>query len=195
VRIQVDPAKLQTRGLTLEDVRGAIGLATTNAAKGGIHNENQSFTIAANDQLQRVADYDNAILAYRNGAPIRVRDIGQAVEGPQDVTIGALSMERPSILLIVFKQPGANVIETVDLVQASLPQIYSLVPHAIRLETIINRTETIRASVRDVEFTLSCSLLRLLCWSSSCSCAMFGQRLFPPQPCRSPCSALLRGCI
>ena len=81
VRIQVDPAKLQTRGLTLEDVRGTIALATTNGAKGGIHNENQSFTITANDQLQRVADYNNAILAFRNGAPIRVRDIGQAVEG------------------------------------------------------------------------------------------------------------------
>ena len=154
VRIQVDPAKLQARGLTLEDVRGTIALATSNAAKGGIHNENQSFTIAANDQLQRAADYDNAILAYRNGAPVRVRDIGRAIEGPQDVNVGALSKEKPSILLIVFKQPGANVIETVDLVQASLPQIYSVLPHTIRLETILDRTETIRASVRDVEFTL-----------------------------------------
>jgi hydrophobe/amphiphile efflux-1 (HAE1) family protein len=154
VRIQVDPAKLLARGLTLEDVRGTIALATSNAAKGGIHNDNQSFTIAANDQLQRVADYDNAILAYRNGAPIRVRDIGQAVEGPQDITIGALSKEQPSIILIVFKQPGANVIETVDLVKASLPQIYSVFPRTIRLETILDRTETIRASVRDVEFTL-----------------------------------------
>jgi hydrophobe/amphiphile efflux-1 (HAE1) family protein len=154
VRVQVDPAKLQTRGLALEDVRTAITLATSNAPKGGIYNENQSFTIAANDQLQRVADYDNVILAYHNGAPIRVRDIGQAVEGPQDVTIGALSKEQPSVLLIVFKQPGANVIETVDLVKASLPRIYSVLPRAIRLDTILDRTETIRASVRDVEFTL-----------------------------------------
>jgi hydrophobe/amphiphile efflux-1 (HAE1) family protein len=154
VRVQVDPAKLQTRGLALEDVRTAIALATSNAPKGGIYNENQSFTIAANDQLQRVADYDNVILAYRNGAPIRVHDIGRAVEGPQDVTIGALSKEQPSVLLIVFKQPGANVIETVDLVKASLPKIYSVLPRAIRLDTILDRTETIRASVRDVEFTL-----------------------------------------
>ncbi|MGZ5121055.1 MAG: efflux RND transporter permease subunit, partial [Burkholderiales bacterium] len=154
VRVQVDPAKLQTRGLALEDVRTAIALATSNAPKGGVHNDNQSFTIAANDQLQRVSDYDNVILAYRNGAPIRVHDVGQAVEGPQDTTIGALSMEQPSVLLIVFKQPGANVIETVDLVKASLPRVYSALPHAIRLETIFDRTETIRASVRDVEFTL-----------------------------------------
>jgi hydrophobe/amphiphile efflux-1 (HAE1) family protein len=154
VRIQVDPAKLQMRGLTLEDVRSTIALATSNAAKGGIYNENQSFTITANDQLQRVADYDSAILAYRNGAPIRVHDVGRAIEGPQDVTIGALSKEKPSVLLIVFKQPGANVIETVDLVKASLPRIYSFLPPAMRLDTILDRTETIRASVRDVEFTL-----------------------------------------
>jgi hydrophobe/amphiphile efflux-1 (HAE1) family protein len=154
VRVQVDPAKLQTRGLTLEDVRSAIALATSNAAKGGIYNDNQSFTIAANDQLLRAADYENAIVAYRNGAPIRIHDVGRAVEGPQDVTIGALSKERPSILLIVFKQPGANVIETVDLVKASLPKIYSVLPSALRLENILDRTETIRASVRDVEFTL-----------------------------------------
>ncbi len=81
VRIQVDPAKLQARVLTLEDVRGTISLATSNAAKGGIHNNNQSFTIAANDQLQRVADYESAFFAFRNGAPIRVRDIGQVAAG------------------------------------------------------------------------------------------------------------------
>jgi multidrug efflux pump subunit AcrB len=154
IRIQIDPAKLQARALTLEDVRGTIALATSNAAKGGIHNDNQSFTIAANDQLQRAADYENAFLGFRNGAPIRVRDIGRAIEGPQDETSGALSKGKPSILLIVFKQPGANVIETVDLVKASLPQIYSVLPHTMRLETILDRTETIRASVRDVEFTL-----------------------------------------
>jgi hydrophobe/amphiphile efflux-1 (HAE1) family protein len=154
VRIQVDPVKLQARGLTLEDVRSTIALATSNAAKGGIYNENQNFTIAANDQLQRAEDYHNTILAYRNGAPIRVRDIGKAVEGPQDVTIGALLREKPSVLLVVFKQPGANVIETVDLVKASLPRIYSFLPPAMRLDTILDRTETIRASVRDVEFTL-----------------------------------------
>jgi hydrophobe/amphiphile efflux-1 (HAE1) family protein len=154
VRVQVDHIKLQGRGLALEDVRSAISLATTNAPKGSIHNENQSFSIAANDQLQKVADYDDVIIAYRNGAPIRVRDVGRAEEGPQDLTIGALTKDKPSILLIVFKQPGANIIETVDLVKAALPRIQSQIPAAIRLDTIIDRTETIRASVRDVEFTL-----------------------------------------
>jgi hydrophobe/amphiphile efflux-1 (HAE1) family protein len=154
VRVQVDHIKLQGRGLALEDVRSAISLATTNAPKGSIHNENQSFSIAANDQLQKVADYDDVIIAYRNGAPIRVRDVGRAEEGPQDLTIGALTRDKPSILLIVFKQPGANIIETVDLVKAALPRIQAQIPAAIRLDTIIDRTETIRASVRDVEFTL-----------------------------------------
>ncbi|MEA2969891.1 MAG: hydrophobic/amphiphilic exporter (mainly bacteria), family [Alphaproteobacteria bacterium] len=154
VRVQVDHIKLQGRGLALEDVRSAISLATTNAPKGSIHNENQSFSIAANDQLQKVADYDDVIIAYRNGAPIRVRDVGRAEEGPQDLTIGALTKDKPSILLIVFKQPGANIIETVDLVKAALPRIQAQIPAAIRLDTIIDRTETIRASVRDVEFTL-----------------------------------------
>jgi hydrophobe/amphiphile efflux-1 (HAE1) family protein len=154
VRVQVDPAKLEARGLALEDVRSVIGLATTNAAKGSINNANQSFTIAANDQLQRVADYDDVIVAYRNGAPIRIRDVGHAVEGPQDITIGALTRDRPSVLLIVFKQPGANIIETVELVKASLPRFYSALPPAMRLDAILDRTETIRASVRDVEFTL-----------------------------------------
>jgi hydrophobe/amphiphile efflux-1 (HAE1) family protein len=154
VRVQVDPTELQARDLSLEEVRDSIALATTNAAKGSINGKDQSFTIAANDQLQKAEEYDNVIIAYRNGAPIRVREIGRAIEGPQDVTTGALVKEQPSILLIVFKQPGANVIETVDRVKASLPQIYSVVPPAMRLDTILDRTETIRASVRDVEFTL-----------------------------------------
>ena len=154
VRVQLDPAKLEARGLAFEDVRSAITVATSNAAKGSINGTNQSFTIAANDQLQRVAEYSNVIIAYRNGAPIRVSDVGRAVEGPQDVTIGALVGKTPTVLLIVFKQPGANVIETVDRVKASLPQIYLVIPPAMRLDIVLDRTETIRASVRDVEFTL-----------------------------------------
>jgi multidrug efflux pump subunit AcrB len=175
VRIQVDPAKLQMRGLTLEDVRSTIALATSNAAKGGIYNENQSFTITANDQLQRVADYDSAILAYRNGAPIRVHDVGRAIEGPQDVTIGALSKEKPSVLLIVFKQPGANVIETVDLVKASLPR-------SIRF--FRRRCGSTPSSTAPRPFVLRCAMsnsrlcspLHSSCWWSSCSFAMFAPR-------------------
>ncbi len=91
IRVQVDPAKLQTRGLTFEDVRGVLGIANTNAAKGSINGAQQSFTIAANDQLTKAEQYNDVIIAYRNGAPIRVRDVGHAVAGPQDVNIAALN--------------------------------------------------------------------------------------------------------
>ncbi len=162
VRVQVDPAKLQTRGLTLEDVRGVLVIATTNAAKGSINGDRQSFTIAANDQLTKAEDYDDVIIAYRNGAPIRVRDVGHAVQGPQDVNIAALKGDRnsvrPSVVLLVFKQPGANVIETVDQIKAAMPRLAALIPPGMKIDTIVDRTQTIRASVHDVEFTLALTI-------------------------------------
>ncbi len=154
IRVQVDPAKLQTRGLTLEDVRGVLAVANSDASKGSINGVRQSFTIAANDQLVKAQDYDNVIIAYRNGAPIRVRDVGQAVAGPQDVTIAALSGDQPAVILLVFKQPGANVIDTVDQIKAAMPGLAAVVPPGMHLDTLVDRTQTIRASVQDVEFTL-----------------------------------------
>ena len=154
VRVQVDPAKLQTRGLTLEDVRGVLAVANSDASKGSINGVRQSFTIAANDQLVKAQDYDNVIIAYRNGAPIRVRDVGQAVAGPQDVNIAALSGDKPAVILLVFKQPGANVIDTVDQIKAAMPGLAAVIPPGMHLDTIVDRTQTIRASVQDVEFTL-----------------------------------------
>jgi HAE1 family hydrophobic/amphiphilic exporter-1 len=145
VRIQVDPAKLQAHGLAFEDVRTTVALATTNAAKGNIHGRDQSFTIAANDQLQKTEEYNDVVIAYRNGGPIRVRDLGQAVEGPQDVTIGALDKEKPAILLIVFKQPGANVIDTVARVKTMLPRIHSVIPPAMRLDLLVDRGAAVGA--------------------------------------------------
>jgi hydrophobe/amphiphile efflux-1 (HAE1) family protein len=154
VRVQVDPAKLQTRGLTLEDVRGVLGIANTNAAKGSLNGAQQSFTIAANDQLTKAEDYNDVIIAYRNGAPVRVRDVGYAVAGPQDVNIAALMNNSPSVILLVYKQPGANVIDTVDRIRAAMPQLSSVIPPGLKVDTIVDRTQTIRASVLDVEFTL-----------------------------------------
>ncbi|MFL6937702.1 MAG: efflux RND transporter permease subunit, partial [Xanthobacteraceae bacterium] len=158
VRVEVDPAKLQSRGLTLEDVRGVLTNATTNSAKGSINQDRQSFTIAANDQLTQGDDYNDVILAYRNGAPIRVRDVGRAADGPQDVNIAALMRDKPSVILLVFKQPGANVIETVDRVKAAMPGLYANMPPGMRIDTIVDRTQTIRASVADVEFTLALTI-------------------------------------
>ena len=158
IRVQVDPAKLQTRGLTFEDVRAVLGIANTNAAKGSINGAQQSFTIAANDQLTKAEDYNDVIIAYRNGAPIRVRDVGHSVAGPQDVNIAALNGSSPSVILLVFKQPGANVIDTVDHIKAAMPQLASVIPPGLQLDTIVDRTQTIRASVLDVEFTLALTI-------------------------------------
>ena len=155
IRVQVDPAKLQTRGLTFEDVRTVLGIASTNVAKGTINSDQQSFTIRANDQLTKAEEYNDVILAYRNGAPIRVRDVGQAVAGPQDVNVAAYKGQEPTVILLIFKQPGANVIDIVDHIKAAMPKLDSVLPPGMRLDTIIDRTQTIRASVHDVEFTLA----------------------------------------
>jgi hydrophobe/amphiphile efflux-1 (HAE1) family protein len=164
IRVQIDPAKLTARGLTLEDVRSVLATATTDAAKGTMLGPQQSFTIAANDQLTTAAPYNDVIIAYRNGAPVRVRDVGQAVDGPQDVTLGALHRQQTAVMLLVFKQPGANVIDTVDNIKSALVRLRSLIPPGVHLDTIVDRTQTIRASVKDVEFTLalSCVLVVLV---------------------------------
>jgi hydrophobe/amphiphile efflux-1 (HAE1) family protein len=164
IRVQVDPAKLQANQLTLEDARTALATATTDVAKGTLLGKQQSFTIIANDQLTEADDYNNVIIAYRNGAPVRVRDVGRAIDGPQDVTLGALHRDHIAVVLLVFKQPGANVIDTVDNIKNSLKRMSSLIPPGIHLDIIVDRTQTIRASVKDVEFTLmlSCALVVLV---------------------------------
>jgi len=164
IRVQVDPAKLTARQLTLEDVRNALSNATTDAAKGTLLGKDQSFTISTNDQLIESEDYNKVIISYRNGAPVHVSDVGQAIAGPQDVTLGALHRDQTAVVLLVFKQPGANVIDTVDNIKAALAQMHSLIPPGIHLTTIVDRTQTIRASVKDVEYTLllSCVLVVLV---------------------------------
>src|SRR5436189_3572915 len=96
-----------------------------------------------NDQLTRAEDYNDVIIAYRNGAPIRVRDVGHAVAGPQDVNIAALMNTQPSVILLVFKQPGANVIDTVNSIKAAMPQLASVIPPGMKIDTIVDRTQTI----------------------------------------------------
>ena len=154
IRVQVDPFKLAANGITLEDIRGTLVSSTTNAAKGTINGDRITFTIAANDQITDAAKFNDVVLSYRNGAPIRVRDVGQAVAEPVDRTVAAYQNNRDGVILAVFKQPGANVIETVDKVKAELPQLTARIPPAVKVETVLDRTVTIRASVLDVEFTL-----------------------------------------
>jgi hydrophobe/amphiphile efflux-1 (HAE1) family protein len=154
IRVQVDPAKLAANGLTLEDIRGTLVSSTTNAAKGTINGDQISFTIAANDQITNADKFNDVIIAYRNGAPIRVRDVGQAIGAPVDRTVIAYQNNKEGVILAVFKQPGANVIDTVDQIENQLPSLTARIPPAVKVETILDRTVTIRASVSDVEFTL-----------------------------------------
>jgi len=154
IRVQVDPAKLASSGMTLEDIRGTLVSSTTNAAKGVISSDRITFTIAANDQITDANKFNDLVLAYRNGAPIRVRDIGQAVADQVDRTVAGYQNNRDGVILAVFKQPGANVIDTVDRIQAEIPQLTRRIPPAVKVETILDRTTTIRSSVIDVEFTL-----------------------------------------
>jgi hydrophobe/amphiphile efflux-1 (HAE1) family protein len=161
IRVQVDPARLAAMGMTMEDVRQVLLNATVNSPKGSIDGRRQSFTVQANDQLTEPGAYGDLIVAYRNGAPVRVRDIGTAMRGPQNREIAAwqsLGTPRRGILLICYKQPGANVIATVDRIRAALPRLEVSIPPAIHVQTIVDRTQTIRASVADVEFTLLLSI-------------------------------------
>jgi len=154
IRVQVDPAKLAANGITLEEIRSNVVTSTTNAAKGTINGDHISFTIAANDQITDADQFNDVILAYRNGAPIRVRDVGQAIRAPVDRTVMAYQNNQEGVILAVFKQPGANVIDTVDQIKAEIPALTARIPPAVKVETILDRTVTIRASVADVEFTL-----------------------------------------
>jgi hydrophobe/amphiphile efflux-1 (HAE1) family protein len=154
IRIQVDPAKLAWLGLTLEDIRPAIINATTAAPKGMLYTPDLSFTIAANDQILDPEVFNDVILAYRDGAPIRVRDVGQAVADASNRYLAGYQNNELGILLNVWKQPGANVVDTVDQIKAQLPRLTANIPPALTVQTIFDRTEVIRASVHDVEFTL-----------------------------------------
>ncbi len=157
IRVQIDPARLAAMGMTMEDVRQVLTTATVNSPKGSIDGRRQSFTLLANDQLTAPEPYGNLIVAYRNGAPVRIRDIGTAVRGPQNRELAAwtsVGKPRRGVLLIMYKQPGANVIATVERIRQALPRLEVSIPPAIHVETIVDRTQTIRASVSDVEFTL-----------------------------------------
>ncbi|HET9019046.1 MAG TPA: efflux RND transporter permease subunit [Acetobacteraceae bacterium] len=158
VRVRVDPARLAAMGLTLEDVRNMLVNATVDAPKGAIDGRHRTFTLYDNDQLTKAAEYQDLILAYRNGAPVRVRDIGTAVDGPEnDLTAGFENGTRAA-LIVVFKQPDANVIDTVEAIKARLPALVASIPPAIHVAAVSDRTLTIRASVSDVQFTLLLSV-------------------------------------
>ncbi len=158
VRVQIDPTKLAALGLQMEDVAGVITTATVDAPKGSINGPKRSMTIYDNDQLLKAAPWNDVVVAYKNGAPVRIRDIGVAVDGPENTLLTAWQNGRSGILLLIFKQPGANVIDAEQRVEALLPHALASVPPSIKVDTVANRTTTIRAAVRDVEFTLALTI-------------------------------------
>ena len=154
VRVQVDPAKIAALGIQLEDLAGVISTATVDSPKGSINGPNHGFAIYDNDQLLKAAPWNDIVVAYKNGAPVRIRDIGVAIDGAENAQLAAWQNGKAGILLLIYKQPGANIIDAVASINALLPHILTSVPPSIKLDRIIDRTTTIQASVHDVEFTL-----------------------------------------
>jgi hydrophobe/amphiphile efflux-1 (HAE1) family protein len=154
IRIQFDPAKLAANGLDLEDVRGALTNVSVDQPKGSLYGDQRAYTLQTNDQILNAKDWDNQIIAYRDGGPIRVSDVGNAIIGPQDETLRGWVDQQRGVVLAIQRLPGANVIATVDAIKAALPHIETSIPPAIKVSVISDRTTTIRASVADVQSTL-----------------------------------------
>jgi multidrug efflux pump len=154
VRVQVDPGALAGLGLGLEDVRTAIVQANVNQPKGNIDGPRQDYLISADDQLQKAQGYRSIILAYKNGAPVRLAEVASVVDSVENDELAGWAGDKRAIILNVQRQPGANVIEVADRVKAILPELARVLPQGVEMKVLNDRTETVRASVEDVEFTL-----------------------------------------
>jgi multidrug efflux pump len=154
VRIQADTQALASYGLGLDTLRSAITAANANSAKGSFDGPARAYSINANDQLVAVPDYKNLVVAYRNGAPVRLSDVAQVVDSAENVKLGAWSNMKPAIILNVQRQPGANVIATVDAIKERLPELQASLPASLRLDVLADRTAGIRASVSHVQMEL-----------------------------------------
>jgi hydrophobe/amphiphile efflux-1 (HAE1) family protein len=154
IRVQVNPAQLAAAGLDLESVRTALANSTVNQPKGKLYGGQHAFSLLTNDQLTTAGGFDDYILAYRNGAPIRVRDVGRAIVAPEDKTLAGWLGTQRAVLIAIQRQPGANVIETVGQIKKTLPQLEASLPPSIKVEIVSDRTQTIRASIADIKFTL-----------------------------------------
>jgi hydrophobe/amphiphile efflux-1 (HAE1) family protein len=154
VRVQVDPEALAARGINLEDVRTVLGQANVDLPKGTLNSPRQTFTLNTNDQLFKPDQYADLVIAYRNGSPVRIRDIGRAVSAGENELIAGWYNNKRAIILAIQRQPGANVIETVSRIKAMMPALQASIPADVKVNVISDRTQTIRASVADVQFTL-----------------------------------------
>jgi multidrug efflux pump len=158
VRIELNPDQVSKYGLSLEQIRTQLASANANTPKGHFSNGVQTWEVGANDQIFHAADYAPLILAYKNGAAVRVSDVGQAIDSVEDLRNAGYANGKPSVLVIIFKQPRANIIDTVDAIRGELPQLKASIPQSIDMKVAMDQTVTIRASVHDTERTLGISV-------------------------------------
>ena len=154
VRVQADPTSLASYGLGLEDLRAVLSQANVDQAKGNLEGPRQAFTIGANDQLLSSDEYKKIVVTYKNGAPVRLSDVANVIDGVENVKLAAWMNEQPAVIVNIQRQPGANIIAVVDRIKRLLPQLKASLPSSIEITTLTDRTTTIRASVKDVQFTL-----------------------------------------
>ncbi|WP_223537318.1 multidrug efflux RND transporter permease subunit [Pseudomonas sp. GL-B-16] len=159
IRVQVSADKLAAIGLTLADIRLAIQQTSLNLAKGALYGESSISTLSTNDQLFHPEDYSQLIVSYKDGAPVHLRDVAKVVNGSEDAYIQAWAGSQPGVNLVIFRQPGANIVETVDRIQAALPALEAMLPASVQVKTLIDRTQTIRASLHEVEITLLIAIM------------------------------------
>jgi multidrug efflux pump len=158
VRVEVNPLELNQFGLGFEDLRTALGAANVNEPKGSVSTANRTWSIASTDQLLHADQYAPLVIRYDKGTALRLEDVARVVDSVEDVRTGGLANGQPAILMLIFRQPGANIIDTVDRIRALLPSLRASIPSGINLAVMQDRTTTIRASVRDVEITMSISI-------------------------------------
>jgi len=158
VRVDLNPTVLNNYGIGLDQVRAAVAAANTNRPKGQLSDATAAWEVSTTDQLKRADEYRPLIVTYRHGAAVRLSDVGDVHDAVEDVRVAGLANGKPAVLVIIFRQPGANIIATVERLRAQLPQLEASIPQAIQLTVMLDRTPTIRASINDVEITLVVSI-------------------------------------
>src|SRR5579863_4201780 len=162
VRIELNPTALNKYGIGLEQVRSALASANANTPKGHFSDGHRMWEVGANDQLFNAINYEPLLVAYHNGAAVRISDIGRAVDASEDIRNSGYANGTPSVLVVIFRQPGANIIDTVDRIRSILPQLQASIPQSIHMFVAMDQTVTIRASVHDTEWTLLISVILVI---------------------------------
>ncbi|MCP1520382.1 HAE1 family hydrophobic/amphiphilic exporter-1 [Pseudomonas migulae] len=159
IRVQASADKLAAIGLTLADIRLAIQNTSLNLAKGALYGESSISTLSTNDQLFHPEEYSQLIVSYKDGAPVHLKDVAKVVNGSEDAYVQAWAGDKPGVNLVISRQPGANIVETVDRIQAALPALEAMLPASVQVKVLVDRTQTIRASLHEVEVTLLIAIM------------------------------------